>query len=135
MSHLIAFRHWLTLWWKSIMSGFSFLILLTINNNKLSPLISFIEFVWCKASIIKPSACSLYLFPAFKQFPDYKIAPNIFKYKSSVLRNSKASFNIFIFSQIASIFGSNWILKTQIFNLYGKYFIFPNSIRYFSTLS
>ena len=100
MSHLIAFRHWLTLLWKSIMSGFSLLILLTINNNKLSPFLSLIEFVECKASIIKPSACSLWLSPAFKQFPDYRIAANIFKYNSSVLRNSKASLNISIYLQI-----------------------------------
>ena len=43
--------------------------------------------MWLRASIINPSAYSLCLLPAFKQFPDYKIAPKIYYGRSMELIN------------------------------------------------
>ena len=44
-----------------------------------------------KESKKNPSACPLYLFPTFKQFPTLTIPPKIFKNSSSVVIRLKES--------------------------------------------
>ena len=59
-----------------------------------------------KESNKNPSACPLYLLPAFKQFPTFTIPPKIFKNSSSlVIRLKESNKHCYCFKTLSTYVG------------------------------